>query len=361
LELLFGRNTLNFNHSPIINLFNILIISVIISLLLGGISLYIARKLKLIDLPGSKPHKQHTKPTPIAGGIALLFSLLFLIKITNLKIDHTLIGVIIASLIIFLFGIWDDYKNIQPNIKLIGQVISAIVIISTGTRVRIFESPEFFIHGTEQYFVIIDQIITIFWIVAIVNAFNLVDSMDGLAVGLGTTSAAFFVLFSLESQQFNLSQLCTILLGTLIGIYFYNSPPAKLFLGDSGAQLLGLLISIIAIIYSPMNAFQTSSWLTPILILGVPIFDTSLVIFSRLRRNLPIYESGLDHTYHRLLHLGVSPNQSVLLMQIASLILGSLAFLITYFPPILANLSFAFIFIIYSTFLVKFDSKRFYT
>lgn len=350
---------MNLHNSPINSLFNILILSVIISLLLGGISIYLAKKIRLIDYPGTKPHKKHTNPTPIAGGIALLFSLLILIWITKIQVDNTLIGFIMASITIFLFGIWDDYKNIQPEIKLIGQIISAVIIISTGTRVRIFESPEFFIHGTELNFVIIDQVITIFWIVAIVNAFNLVDSMDGLAVGLGSTSSAFFVLFSLESQQFFVSQLGTILLGTLIGIYFYNSPPAKLFLGDSGAQLIGLLLAIIAIIYSPINAYQTSSWLTPILILGIPIFDTSLVIYSRIRRKLPIYESGLDHTYHRLLRFGISPNQSVLLMQIASIILGSSAFLITYLSPIFANLSFAFIFFIYVIILVKFDNNQF--
>jgi UDP-GlcNAc:undecaprenyl-phosphate/decaprenyl-phosphate GlcNAc-1-phosphate transferase len=358
--LLLEKNTLNLNHSPIINLFYILIVSVIFSLLFGTISIIIARKINLIDHPGSKPHKQHTKPTPIAGGITLLFCFLFVIFITGIPINHTFIGILFSGIIIFLFGIWDDYKNIQPKFKLSGQILSALILIGTGTRIRIFESPEFFFHGTEHFYIIIDQIITILWVLAIENAFNLVDSMDGLAVGLGSTSAAFFVLFSLESQQFFLSQLCTVLLGTLIGIYFFNSPPARLFLGDSGAQLLGLILAVVAIIYTPLDAYQTSSWLTPILILSIPIFDTSLVIFSRIRRHLPIYKSGLDHTYHRLLQLGVSPNQSVLLMQITSIILGSLAFLIIYFPPLFANLSFLLLIIITGIVLVIFDNKRFW-
>jgi UDP-GlcNAc:undecaprenyl-phosphate/decaprenyl-phosphate GlcNAc-1-phosphate transferase len=351
---------LDFLRPNIINLFSTLILSLFISLLVSGLSIMAARRIKLIDFPGSKPHKQHSTPTPIAGGISLLITLFLLLWTTGIINKEIYGAILLAGIPIFLFGVWDDYKNILPTYKIIGQLLSISIILFVGIRIRIFESPEFFIHGSDMIHIFLDQLVTVLWVLVIVNAFNLVDSMDGLAIGLASITAAFFVLFSIESQQTVLAKFCVIILGICIGIYFYNAPPAKLFMGDSGAQLLGFIFAIVAIIYTPENAYQTSSWLAPILILGIPIFDTSLVILSRLRRNLPIYEPGKDHTYHRLLHLGISPNQAVIMIHITSIILGAMAFIIINSTPFFANISFAIIILLGGIMLVILDRKVFW-
>jgi UDP-GlcNAc:undecaprenyl-phosphate GlcNAc-1-phosphate transferase len=149
------------------------------------------------------------------------------------------------------------------------------------------------------------------------------------------------MLVTIDSGQLLLSQQSALLVGASIGLYFFNSPPARLFLGDSGAQTLGFLLAVLAIAYRPQGANQSSSWVVPIMLLGVPIFDMSLVILSRVRRRKPIYAAALDHTYHRLVASGWDSNRAVLSMQIVSLLLGCLAFVILTRPPIVANAVFA--------------------
>jgi UDP-GlcNAc:undecaprenyl-phosphate GlcNAc-1-phosphate transferase len=174
-------------------------------------------------------------------------------------------------------------------------------------------------------------------VVGITNAFNFVDSMDGLAVGLGGVAAAFFMLVTIDSGQLLLSQQSALLLGACVALFFFNSPPARLFLGDSGAQTLGFLLAVLAIAYLPQGVSQSSSWVVPIMLLGVPIFDMVLVVISRLRRGKSIYTASLDHTYHRLVALGWEANWAVVGMQVVSLLLGCLAFIVLTRPPVIAN------------------------
>ena len=132
----------------------------------------------------------------------------------------------------------------------------------------------------------------------------------------------------MDAQQTFLVKHSALIIGICIGLYLFNSPPAMLFLGDSGAQTLGFFLAALGIQYNPIDANQASSWVVPILLLGVPIFDTCLVVYSRWRGKRPIYQAGLDHTYHRLIRRGIPSQRAVLIMQIAALFLGGLAILI---------------------------------
>jgi len=339
-------------------IFKALFISLFLILIIAWVSIRISLQIKLIDFPGSAPHKQHHRPTPVAGGIAMMLTLLIsellLVTYSDLGVRATFIAV----LPIFFFGLWDDYRNISPGIKLIGQVASALILIRAGIMVRIFESPGFFIHGLGAPYHYLDWMATILWIVGITNAFNFVDSMDGLAVGLGGMAAAFFMLVTLAAGQSILSLHSAVILGICLGLFFYNSFPALLFLGDSGAQSLGFILGVLAIVYSPQGANQSSSWLIPVMLLGVPIFDAALVIVSRLRRKRPIYTAARDHTYHRLLSLGMESNRAVLLMHLVALLLGCIAFLILNEPPLIANLAFVIISLLGLTLIVILDSPK---
>ncbi len=326
--------------SQIYPIFRALLLSLLVVLFAGWLSIRIARRLGLIDYPGSAPHKQHTYPTPLAGGIAVMIALLACTLVLKTYTDRTVWASFLAGIPIFIFGLWDDYRNISAPLKLLGQLIAAALLIWSGVYVQIFETPGFFFYGSGGIYLLLDWMITVFWIVGITNALNFVDSMDGLAVGLGGMTAAFFVLLTLDSQQPLLSQHSAILLGICVGLYFYNSPPALLFLGDSGAQLMGVVLAVLAIGYKPQVPSQASSWFVPIMLLGIPIFDTSLIVFSRLRRKRPVYSAAHDHTYHRLMRMTHSSTRAVLVMQVAAFILGCLAFLGLNQPPFVANIIF---------------------
>jgi UDP-GlcNAc:undecaprenyl-phosphate GlcNAc-1-phosphate transferase len=169
--------------------------------------------------------------------------------------------------------------------------------------------------------------------------------MDGLAIGLAGIAAAFFMLATIDSAQPELSALSASVMGAAVGGFFLSAAPAKMFLGDSGAQMLGYLLAAIGIAYTPAQAGlpQAVSWFTPILVLGVPIFDMFLVVYSRIRRRAPIYKAGHDHTYHRLARIWFDPSRAVLAMQIGAVILGLIGFILLSSSPLIANLAFAVI------------------
>lgn len=339
-------------------LFEAILISLATAVATSLISIQLAVKWGWIDEPGSAPHKQHTYPTPLAGGLALFAAIVISAGIAGLLDLAYIWGTFVAGFIIFAFGFWDDIKNISPLVKLIGQAIAAVILIRLGISIQIFESPEFFLHLNSPIDIYLDWLLTIIWVTGITNAFNFVDSMDGLAVGLGGTAAAFFMLVTLDARQFTLSAFSAVIIGICIGLYFFNSPPAKMFLGDSGSQTLGFILAVLAITYRPLGANQSSSYVVPIMILGVPIFDMALVVVSRLRRRQPVYTAARDHSYHRLLALGFGPTRAVLIMQVVSLTLGCLAVVILNQPPLITNIVFIFVVLLSLFALLLIDSKQ---
>lgn len=303
--------------------------AILITLLIAPVSIKIAEKFKLIDHPNTAPHKVHHSSVPKGGGIAIAVVVFFLGLTSGKGEIADIRAILAASVFILLFGMWDDTKGLSAGWKLTGQILAAIVLIWQGIYIRMFGHP------------IPNIAMTVFWIVGITNAFNLVDSMDGLAVGLAAIASAFFLFVTIDANQLHLTYMSAILLGSCIGMFYYNTTPAHSFLGDSGAQFLGFLLATLALTYTPPGLPQPSSWFVPILLLGVPIFDTTLVVVSRLRRGDPIYKAGQDHVYHRLTQLGMSPAQAVTAMHVTALLIGCLAFIALQQPPLWANLIFA--------------------
>jgi UDP-GlcNAc:undecaprenyl-phosphate/decaprenyl-phosphate GlcNAc-1-phosphate transferase len=325
-------------HYPFYVFSNILI-GLILSLVLGQVAIWFARRVGLMDLPGALPHKQHKFPTPLAGGLTIVMTLLVSGLVFNLPMVKQLWTVLLPALIIFGVGLWDDFKRLPAWIKFIGQVIASILLIALGTYVQIIPAKFLGLPGDAN--VIVNWLITFIWVIGMTNAFNFVDSMDGLLIGLSGIAVAFLVLVTLDSTQTSLLQLLTLLLGVCAGLFFYNLTPARLFIGDSGAQTIGFLLATVAILYTPQNYPQASSWFLPIVILGVPIFDMTLVVFSRLRRRLPVYHAARDHTYHRLAALGLDTSHAVAIIHLAAIALGCVAFIALNLEPLYANLLFA--------------------
>ena len=322
------------------NLFSPLVISILISLILGYPVMLLAKRLKIIDIPASAPHKMHAHPMPLAGGILIVSTLAVIALFFREWLSREILVILSGTLIIFLFGLWDDLKGLSAGPKLIGQLLAALTLIFSGVQVHfaaILSDAGLLSPLIAQ---ILNIVITLFWLIGIANALNMVDSMDGIVAGLGVIASICFLGATQLADQPALAFWSAVLLGISAGLYFWNNLAGKFFLGDSGSQTIGFLLASIGILYNPLNRNPESSWIVPIMLLGVPIFDTSLVVLSRIRRGQTVGSGRRDHTYHRLIALGVSPRYAVLIVHLAALIISCLAFLTLYLPAWIALIFF---------------------
>lgn len=318
------------------------LLAIFCSLTLTPLSIYLARRFGLIDKPGKFAHKIHSVPTPLAGGTVLILCLAVILLLLGLLTDKFMRALLLAAAIIYLFGLLDDARGLSAIPKLTGQILASFVLIVSNVSVHFVESLSLpflapaLVAG-------LDIALTLFWLIGVTNAMNMIDSMDGIAVGVSGIAFLFFVLVTSLSGQIYLTEISIILLGITVGIYFYNVTPARLFLGDSGSQAFGFLIAAIAMEYAPVGLSPISSWFVPILLVGMPIFDTSLVVYSRARRGIPVYKANLDHTYHRLVASGLDERRSVLIIHLTAILLSLIAFVTFYLPPVVANIIFGMI------------------
>jgi UDP-GlcNAc:undecaprenyl-phosphate GlcNAc-1-phosphate transferase len=312
------------------DLFLLILVASTAALVAGPLCIRLAMRAGLVDLPGSAPHKTHGRPTPLAGGLLVSLALAAAYAILRPEVSRALVGILIGAGLVVVWGLLDDRRGLPPLAKLAGQLVAALVLVAAGVQVHVTLIP------------VVDLFLTLFWIVGLTNAFNFVDSMDGLALGLAAVASAFFMLVTIDSVQPELASLSAATFGAVAGTFFYNITPARLFLGDSGSQLLGFLLAALGLAYTPGQAGlpQALTWFIPIMVLGVPIFDTTLVVVSRLRRRQPIYYAGLDHTYHRLVALGLDSTRSVVAMQLVAMLLALTAFAAMQAPVWLANVIF---------------------
>lgn len=329
----------------------------VLSLLLGPIFITFTRRLGLMDYPGTSLHKQHKNPTPLAGGSTLMATIIILVSFTAMWHDKDIRTIVIGAFVIYLFGLADDALGLSAFHKLIGQLLASSILIQAGL------SAQFLTRLTDWGSLVgiinwADLGITVFWLVGITNAMNLIDSMDGLVAGINIVTFLFLMIATLLSGQTSLAWLSAGLASSCLALLFYNSTPAKLFLGDSGAQALGFFAAAVAMVYAPKDLNPVSTWFAPILFLSVPIFDTTLVIISRLRRKKPIYTAGLDHSFHRLLSLGLTSKRAVLSLQITSVFLSGLAFILIPLSPFKANLGFGTILLILIVLIIVFEKVQ---
>jgi len=336
------------------NIFLYSLLAIVCSLLFSHLSITIAKRFGLIDNPGRFAHKVHSTPTPLAGGTALISCLVLLTFLFGLFEDNFIRALVFSASIIYLFGLVDDARGLSAIPKLVGQILASSILIYSNVSVHFIGSisSSFLSPGL---ITILDTALTLFWLIGVTNAMNMIDSMDGIAIGISGIAFLFFILVTSLSRQVNLAEISIILLGITIGIYFFNVKPARMFLGDSGSQTLGFIIATIAMEYAPVGYSPISSWFVPILLVGMPIFDTSLVVYSRLLRKIPIYRANLDHTYHRLVALGFEEQRAVLAIHLAAILLSLVAFATFYLPTLIANIIFGIILFAGMILIVFFD------
>lgn len=307
-----------------------ILLGMLLSLLIAPACIRVASRFGIIDEPGRLPHKIHTVPTPAAGGMVLLVTILVAGTLTGALWQQPLRSVVLGSLIIFSIGLWDDIRGVGAITKVAGQFLAALVLLQGGVAIQMLHTP------------LADTALTLFWVIGITNAYNLVDSMDGEALGLAGLAAAFLMLATASTGQEGPAVLSAVLVGACGGLLYHNIAPARLFLGDSGSELLGFWLAALGIVFTPARSVpQLSSWFVPILVMIVPILDTTLVTLSRLRSRVPFYQGNRDHTYHRLTAMGIAPQRAILIIHLTSAAAGCLAFIALALPPLWANAIFA--------------------
>ncbi|MDO8670090.1 MAG: MraY family glycosyltransferase, partial [Dehalococcoidia bacterium] len=227
------------------------------------------------------------------------------------------LGILLGATFISFLGFWDDSRGLRPIIKLLGQFAAACLLIAAGVQVDLVAEPW------------VNYAITILWVVGITNAMNLLDNMDGLSGGIAAVAAAFFFLLAAMSGQYLVASLAMALLGACLGFLWYNFNPASIFMGDAGSLFLGFVLAALGIKLRFGNV-PTITWMIPIIVLGIPIFDTTLVTISRLRRRLnPLTTPGRDHVSHRLVAMGMTRREAVLTLYLSCGALGMVAMLIS--------------------------------
>jgi UDP-GlcNAc:undecaprenyl-phosphate GlcNAc-1-phosphate transferase len=215
-------------------------------------------------------------------------------------------------------GILDDRHELRPAIKFGGQVLVALLVAAAGVRVTLF------VHNS-----LFSYVVTILWIVTVINAFNFTDNMNGLCAGLGVIAAFYFAAFSGAAGHYLVALLASLVCGAVAGFVPYNYPGARAFLGDSGSHLVGYLLAVLAILPHFHTADAPRAWavLSPLLILAVPLGDLVQVVLLRWRRRKPFYIGDHNHLSHRLVRAGLSPAGAVALIWIVALLLGALTLL----------------------------------
>jgi UDP-GlcNAc:undecaprenyl-phosphate GlcNAc-1-phosphate transferase len=277
------------------------------ALIFSIVSTPIARRIALavgvVDAPAAR--KVHTDPVPLLGGAAIYVAFMVgLIVLGDRAYIRELIGIMLGATLVSLFGLADDHWGLHAYLKLGGQLLAGIILLLGGTQVNLFPHHPW-----------VNWAITLLWVVGMTNALNLLDNMDGLSGGVTTVAAAFFILLAAMGNppQILVGAMAAALVGACVGFLRYNLNPATIFMGDTGSLFLGFVLAALGIKLRFPNNVPWTTWLVPICVLALPIFDTTLVFVSRLRRGKnPLTTPGKDHLSHRLVALGLTRREAVL-------------------------------------------------
>src|SRR5690625_292327 len=319
-----------------------LLIAFFIALFASFLLTYPVRKLaikwNIVDLPNYR--KIHTEITPRFGGIAIFIgSMLGLLYL--LPSNEHMFAIVSGAFVIVITGALDDRYDIRPIVKLTGQFIAASFLVSSGLIIEQVTLP--FLGKIDLGF--ISVLVTVFWVIGITNAINLIDGLDGLATGVSTIALISILTMAIIDAQIIVVYFSTVLIGANLGFLYHNYYPAKIYMGDTGSNFLGYMIAVISMLGLFKNV-ALLSFLIPIIILGVPIFDTLFSIIRRIRDKESIMMADNKHVHYQLLRIGFSHRTSVLIMYGFSAVFGGLAIVASQVPLNVAFFIFIFILLV---------------
>lgn len=271
-----------------------------------------ANKIKAIDIPKDE-RRVHKKPIPLIGGLAIFYG--FVISVICFAVmDNITMGILIGSVIMVTVGVIDDMKNLPAKVKLIFQIIAALIAVCFGVNIGHIANP--LAQWIGPAYINLGWLsvpVTVIWIVGVTNAVNLIDGLDGLAVGVSTIASVALMALTLFSHNLNTAIMIAALAGACVGFLPYNFNPAKIFMGDTGSTFLGFVLACVSV-QGLLKIHALISFAVPVLILGLPIFDTIFAMGRRILTGRSIMSPDRGHLHHRLLDMGFSQRQTVTIL-----------------------------------------------
>lgn len=279
----------------------------------------LAFKVGAMDIPKDN-RRMHNHPIPRMGGLAIFLGFL-LSTLVFVPLSIQMKGMLLGAIIIILLGILDDIYALPAMPKLLVQIAAAMIAVYSGNIIKVVSNPNLFSEHPYWTLGIWSVPVSVIWIVAITNAVNLIDGLDGLAVGVATISSMTMLTIALLVSQGGVALMMAALAGACIGFMPYNMNPAKIFMGDTGSTFLGFVLATVSI-QGLFKFYTIISFAVPFLMLGLPIFDTCFAILRRLAKGQNPMAPDRSHVHHRLIDMGCNQKQAVAILYIISAILG---------------------------------------
>ncbi len=313
----------------------IIMLIFVMALFAGSIGTPLVRKLAIksgfIAIP--KADRAHTEPTALMGGLAIytaaILALLLVLAVTPIFGSRfrlgELVSILLAASLMSAIGLLDDRRALPAWAKLSAQIVPVIIVFFAGSRVSLG------LVGASNWNELLNFLVTACWILYITNAINYLDNADGTAIMTSAAASAIFLLIAVLNNQQLVSILAAAMLGSSLGFARYNLPLPKstIFMGDSGSLFLGFLLAVLGIKIRVPGNINEITWMVPVIVLGLPIFDTAMVFVSRTRRGISFFRGGVDHTTHRLSRYGMDRLSVALTVSLITGALGLVAIFVT--------------------------------
>ena len=309
-----------------------LITAFLVALITTPIVKSLAQKWGAVDVP-KDGRRMHDHPIPRMGGLAiflgfLLSVILFIPFVQTDGLGMQLQGMLLGAVIIVVLGILDDIYALPALPKLIVQIVAAVIAVCSGSVIDTISNPNIFSNDLYWELGWLSIPVTVIWIVAVTNAVNLIDGLDGLACGVSTISSMTVLVIALTVAEPTVAVLMACLAGGCIGFLPYNTNPAKIFMGDTGSTFLGYVLAVVSI-QGLFKYYTLISFVVPFLMLGLPIFDTCFAFIRRIAHGQSPMHADRSHIHHRLIDMGLNQKQAVAVLYVISAILGLSAVVLT--------------------------------
>ena len=312
-----------------------LVAALLISFIATPVVKSIAQMVGAVDVPKDN-RRMHNHPIPRMGGLAIFLGFL-LSTLIFVPMSSSMRGMLLGGVIIVILGIFDDIYALPALPKLLVQIAAALVAVLHGNVIQVLSNPNIFSENPYWTLGSLAVPLSVIWIVAITNAVNLIDGLDGLAVGVATISSLTMLVIAMLVSENVVALMMAALAGGCIGFMPYNLNPAKIFMGDTGSTFLGFVLATVSI-QGLFKFYTIISFAVPFLMLGLPLFDTCFAILRRLAKGQSPMAPDRSHVHHRLIDMGFSQKQAVAMLYVISAILGLSAVVLTTSGPVKAML-----------------------
>ncbi|WP_411954036.1 glycosyltransferase family 4 protein [Alkalibacillus sp. S2W] len=295
----------------------------------------LAKKYNLVDCPNDR--KKHNGSIPLMGGLAIIIPVLIMGIILQPESEHML-GIVVGGSLIIIAGVLDDILSLKPLTKLVIQIAAAVIVMSSGLMIEALTVP--FMGHVDLG--ILSYAVTLFWIIGVTNALNLIDGLDGLASGVAAIAFGSILVMAISDSTTVVIYLSILYVASLLGFLVYNFYPAKIFLGDTGSLFIGYSLAVISMLGLFKNV-TVFSFIVPIMVLMIPIFDTLFAIIRRTINKQHIMTADRMHIHYVLLGLGFGHRNTVLIIYAFSIMFGALAIIFTNATMILSLIIMGFL------------------